>query len=132
MVCYKYSRGAHLCRGPKDGCYKQHRGLSAAEKLDRDKWEEKQLKAGKKLGYERTAKQANAAAANVSAAPSTPRNNDRSTSSERRRKEGGKSKGRGKGGRGKGKDKVCRVFTETGKCERGKNCWFAATTPNHP
>eukprot|EP00959_Pyramimonas_sp_CCMP1952_P159591 3338205-Pyramimonas_sp.AAC.1 len=27
---------------------------------------------------------------------------------------------------------TCRSFKETGKCTRGKDCWFAQTTPNHP
>ena len=126
MVCYPFSRAAHNCRGAKDGCYKQHRALSDAEKLKRDRYEEAQLKAGKSLGYERTTKQANAAAANVQATP----NRERSTSSERRKAKG-KGKEQKKGG-GKGKDTFCRTFKETGKCDRGKNCWFFSTTPNHP
>ena len=130
LVCYPFSRGSHNCRGPKDGCYKQHRALTAEEKLKRDKYEEAKLKAGKSLGYERTTQQANAAAANVQASPTGGR--PRSTSSERRRAEGnGGGKGKAKG-RGKGKDKVCRAFKDTGKCDRGKSCWFFATTTGHP
>ena len=136
MVCYPYSRNPANCKGPKAGCYKNHRGLSDAEKLKRDKYEEARLAAGKSLGYERTAAQAQAAAANVAANSSRPR----STSSERRKRDGGKgggkgkggSKGKGKGGGKGGKDKPCRVFLETGKCDRGKDCWFRANTPNHP
>eukprot|EP00959_Pyramimonas_sp_CCMP1952_P419146 8779707-Pyramimonas_sp.AAC.1 len=32
---------------------------------------------------------------------------------------------------GKGKDMVCRSYRETGKYSRGKECWFAKTTPGH-
>eukprot|EP00959_Pyramimonas_sp_CCMP1952_P011714 246190-Pyramimonas_sp.AAC.1 len=43
------------------------------------------------------------------------------------KKDGDKNKGKGKG-----KDMICRSFKETGKCSRGKECWFAQTTDGHP
>eukprot|EP00959_Pyramimonas_sp_CCMP1952_P242696 5072849-Pyramimonas_sp.AAC.1 len=64
--CCAWPRDSKSCRGAADGCNKAHRGLTDAEKLKRDKWEQAKLDAGQSLGYERTAKQANAAAANVS------------------------------------------------------------------
>eukprot|EP00959_Pyramimonas_sp_CCMP1952_P317413 6643147-Pyramimonas_sp.AAC.1 len=45
----------------------------------------------------------------------------------KRKKDGDKDKGNGRG-----KDIVCRSYKETGKCSRGKDCWFAKTTPGHP
>eukprot|EP00959_Pyramimonas_sp_CCMP1952_P109014 2279859-Pyramimonas_sp.AAC.1 len=124
MVCYFYSRYPWNCKGPQSVRYNQRRGLAEAEMITRDKYEGTQLKAGKSLGYQRTTKQADSAAANAnSAAPGeTPRSR-------------GSSKGRDRNqerGRGKGKDKPCLVFTETGACSRGKDCWFAKNTPGHP
>eukprot|EP00959_Pyramimonas_sp_CCMP1952_P066670 1391855-Pyramimonas_sp.AAC.1 len=66
IPCYAWSRDPNNCRGPADGCNKAHRGLTDVEKLKRDKWDQSKLDAGQSLGYERTVKQANAAAANVS------------------------------------------------------------------
>eukprot|EP00959_Pyramimonas_sp_CCMP1952_P074785 1562704-Pyramimonas_sp.AAC.1 len=63
---YAWSRDPKNCRGAADGCNKEHRGLNDAEKLKHDKWEQAKLDAGQSLGHERTAQQANAAAANVS------------------------------------------------------------------
>eukprot|EP00959_Pyramimonas_sp_CCMP1952_P448818 9398020-Pyramimonas_sp.AAC.2 len=93
------------------------------QRLKRDRHDEVQLKAGKSLGYHRTAKQADSAAANVnnSAAPrETPRSRG---SSKGRDKNEEKSKGRGK---------ACKVFAETGACSRGKDRWRAKNTPGHP
>eukprot|EP00959_Pyramimonas_sp_CCMP1952_P194568 4068734-Pyramimonas_sp.AAC.1 len=75
MVCYAWSRDPRNCKGPPDGCYRQRRGLTDAEKIRRDKFEEAQLKAGKSLGYQRTTRQADSAAANAAEASpaSTPR-----------------------------------------------------------
>ena len=131
MPCFKYSRNPAICRGEKDGRYKAHRKLTDAEVLKRDKWEETTLRAGKLLGYDRTAKQAQAAAANVKASNPGDDARARSSSSEKKRRaeKGGKGKG-GKGG--KGKDKLCETFSETGQCARGQECWFAKTTPGHP
>ena len=131
MVCFAFSRDAANCKGPEDGCYKQHRRLTDAEKLKRDQVEQSRVKAGKPIGYPRSADQASAAAANVE---SNKGQNDqssvRSRSSDRDSK--GKPKGKGKGKGKGGKDAKCRAFMETGKCTRGKDCWFKETTPGHP
>ena len=129
MLCYAFSRGSQNCKGPKDGCYKQHKpdnAMTAKERLDRDKYEEKRLREGKPLGYSRSAKQANAAAANVQSTGRSPSKG----SGKGRSQSPGSQKGKGKGK--KGKNKTCNAFTETGKCSRGADCWFAKTTPGHP
>eukprot|EP00959_Pyramimonas_sp_CCMP1952_P180893 3782778-Pyramimonas_sp.AAC.1 len=79
----------------------------------RDKYEQAKLDAGQYLGYERTVKQASAAAANVSSTAGDGGSRAPSNSSENRRKDGDKNKGRGKG-----KYMICRSFKETGKCTR--------------
>eukprot|EP00959_Pyramimonas_sp_CCMP1952_P080891 1689879-Pyramimonas_sp.AAC.1 len=66
MVCDAWSRDPRNCEGPQSGCYKLRRGLSEAEKIKRDRCEEAQLKAGKSLGYQRTSRGADSAAANAS------------------------------------------------------------------
>eukprot|EP00959_Pyramimonas_sp_CCMP1952_P262176 5482671-Pyramimonas_sp.AAC.1 len=66
LPCYAYSREPKNCRGPLDGCTRQRRGLTDAEKLKCDKYEQAKLDAGQSLGYERKVKRANAAAATVS------------------------------------------------------------------
>eukprot|EP00959_Pyramimonas_sp_CCMP1952_P142395 2981150-Pyramimonas_sp.AAC.1 len=108
-----HSRGPKNCRGPLDGCNRQRRGLTDAEKLKRDMYEQAKLDAGQSLGYELTAKRANAAAVNISstAGDGCPRTS--SNSSEKSRNGGDKNKGRGKG-----KDMICRFFKETGRCTR--------------
>eukprot|EP00959_Pyramimonas_sp_CCMP1952_P306919 6423584-Pyramimonas_sp.AAC.1 len=76
------------------------------------------------MGYQRTTRQADSAAAYATdAVPGdTPRSRD-------------SSKGRGKQegtGKRKGKDQPCKAFTEIGACSRGRDCWSAKNTPNHP
>eukprot|EP00959_Pyramimonas_sp_CCMP1952_P218800 4575219-Pyramimonas_sp.AAC.1 len=127
LPCYAYSRGPKNCRGPLDDCNRQHRGLTDAEKLKRDEYEQARLDAGQSLGYERAVKQANAAAANVSSSAGDGGSRASSNNSEKRRKDGDNNKGRGKG-----KDMICRSLKETGTCSRGKECWFAKTTTGHP
>eukprot|EP00959_Pyramimonas_sp_CCMP1952_P217652 4552147-Pyramimonas_sp.AAC.1 len=56
------------CNGPRGGLSRQRRGLADAEKIRRDNFEEAQLKAGKSLGYQRTTRQADSAAANATEA----------------------------------------------------------------
>eukprot|EP00959_Pyramimonas_sp_CCMP1952_P103275 2159869-Pyramimonas_sp.AAC.1 len=97
LPCYAYSWDPKNCRGSLDGCNGQHRGLTDAEKLKRDKYEQAKLDSGQSLGYERTAKQANAAAANVSSTAGDSGSRASSNSSEKRKKDGDKNKGRGKG-----------------------------------
>eukprot|EP00959_Pyramimonas_sp_CCMP1952_P096785 2022993-Pyramimonas_sp.AAC.1 len=65
MACNAWSRDPRNCKGPQSGCYKQRGGLSEAEKIKRDKYEEAQLKAGKSLGHQRTSREADSAAANA-------------------------------------------------------------------
>eukprot|EP00959_Pyramimonas_sp_CCMP1952_P231878 4846071-Pyramimonas_sp.AAC.1 len=50
----RYSRDPKNCRGAEGGCNRQRRGLTDAEKLKRDKYEQAKLDAGQSLGYERT------------------------------------------------------------------------------
>ena len=136
MICFAYSRNPTNCKGPKDGCYKMHKAdkdLSTKQRLMRDKYEENTLKAGKPLGYSRSAKQANAAAANVEAAGRSP---SAGSGGKPRSPSPASQKGKGKGGK-KGKPPAnpkapCKVFKETGKCSRGADCWFRANTPGHP
>ena len=140
MICFAYSRAPQNCKGPKDGCYKQHvadKDMTHKQRLMRDKYEETKLKAGQSLGYSRSAQQANAAAANVGASGRSPSagsgGKPRSPSPFSQK---GKGKGKGKDGK-KGKPQVnpnkpCPAFKETGKCTRGATCWFRANTPGHP
>eukprot|EP00959_Pyramimonas_sp_CCMP1952_P004007 84205-Pyramimonas_sp.AAC.1 len=124
---YACSRDPKNCRGSEDGCRKAHRRLTDAEKLKRDKWEHAKFDAGQSLGYERASKQANATAANVSSTGSNGCSRAISADSDRRKKDVEKNKSGGKG-----KDMVCRSYRETGRCSRGKECWFAKTIPGHP
>eukprot|EP00959_Pyramimonas_sp_CCMP1952_P262758 5494199-Pyramimonas_sp.AAC.1 len=110
VPCYPFSRDPKNCRGPPGGCYRGRRALADAEKLERDKYE-----------------QANVVAANVASSAGGGGSRASSASLETRNKDGDKNKGRGKG-----KDMICRSLKETGKCTRGRECWFAQTTPNHP
>ena len=137
MLCYAFSRGQ--CKGPKDGCYKQHKpdkDYTPQQRLARDKYEEGKRKAGQSLGYNRTARQANAAAANVQ---TTGRSPSAGSGGKGRSPSPGSQKGKGKNKKGKGKPawvldckEPCRVFKETGKCSRGADCWFRKNTPGHP
>eukprot|EP00959_Pyramimonas_sp_CCMP1952_P331612 6944083-Pyramimonas_sp.AAC.1 len=77
------SRTRTLSEGSKERQSKQRRGLTDAENIKRDKFEEAQLKAGKSLGYQRTARQADSAAAN--AAEAIPANAPRSRDSSKGR-----------------------------------------------
>eukprot|EP00959_Pyramimonas_sp_CCMP1952_P429837 9002083-Pyramimonas_sp.AAC.1 len=108
MPCYAWSRDPRNCRGSADYCNTIHRGLSDAEKLKRDKWKQAKLDAGQSLGHERTAKQANAAAANVSSSGGDGGSRASSNSSDKRKKGGDKNTCKGKG-----KDMICRSFKET-------------------
>eukprot|EP00959_Pyramimonas_sp_CCMP1952_P409991 8592405-Pyramimonas_sp.AAC.1 len=90
-------------------------------------WEQAKLDAGQSLGHERTAKQTNAAAANVSSTGDNSGSRASSTNSDKRKRDGDNNKGNGKG-----KDMICRSHKETGKCSRSKDCWFARTTAGHP
>ena len=140
MICFAYSRAPQNCRGAKDGCYKQHKAekdMTDKQRMMRDQYEEKLLKAGKALGYARSAKQANAAAANVG---NTGRSPSAGSGGKPRSHSPSSQKGKGKKGKkgnGKGKPpidtkKPCPSFKETGKCSRGADCWFRANTPGHP
>eukprot|EP00959_Pyramimonas_sp_CCMP1952_P468034 9492556-Pyramimonas_sp.AAC.1 len=82
MVCYPWSRDPRNCEGPQDGCYRQRRGLTDAEEIRRDKFEEAQLNAGTSLGCQRTTRQADSAAADATEASpaSAPRSRDSSKS----------------------------------------------------
>ena len=132
MLCYAFSRNAANCKGPKDGCYKQHKpdkDYTPQQRIARDNYEEKKLKAGQQLGYSRSVKQANAAAANVQA---TGRSPSAGSGDKGRGPSPGGQKGKGKNKKGKGKDVPCRFCTETGKFSRGADCWWAKNTPGHP
>ena len=142
LICFAYSRGSQNCKGPKDGCYKQHvadKDMTHKQRLARDKVEEAKLKAGKSLGYSRSVQQANAAAANVGSSgrsPSAGSGGKPRSPSPSSQKGKGKGKGKGKDGK-KGKPQVnpnkpCPAFKETGKCTRGATCWYRAATPGHP
>ena len=117
---FPFSRGL-ACKREKENppCYRQHRALTDAEKLSRDKYEQALEKAGKLIPYARTPAQAQAAAANVKAANggTTPRS----------------EKGKGKSNKGKGKDpQPCWHWTNQKSCPFGANCRFKAITPGHP
>eukprot|EP00959_Pyramimonas_sp_CCMP1952_P113439 2370755-Pyramimonas_sp.AAC.1 len=45
-----YSRDPKNCRGSADGCNREHRALTDAEKLKRDKYEQAKLDAGNLWG----------------------------------------------------------------------------------
>ena len=104
MLCYAFSRSAANCRGPKDGRFKQHKpdkDFTPQQRITRDNYEDKKLKAGQPLGYPRSAKQANAAAANVQA---TGRSPSAGSGGKGRSQSPGSQKGKGKSKKGKGKN----------------------------
>ena len=120
QVCFPFSRGL-ACKREKENppCYRQHRALTDAEKLTRDKYEQAFERAGKPIPYARTPAQAQSAEANVKTA-----NGGTAPRSE---------KGKGKGGKGKGKDPQPRWYwTNQKSCPFGTNCRFKAITPGHP
>eukprot|EP00959_Pyramimonas_sp_CCMP1952_P271766 5682493-Pyramimonas_sp.AAC.1 len=61
MACCAWSRDHRNCKGPQSGRHRQRRGLSEAEKVKRDEYEDAPLKAGNSFGHQRTSRQADSA-----------------------------------------------------------------------
>ena len=101
--------------------------LSDKEKLNRDRWEEKTIAAGKDLPYRRSPEQAEKAKKNVAANPAPPKR----SASQGSGKGGGRS-GRKGGGKGGGGDQKCWHVMAGNPCPHGEKCRFRSTTPNHP
>ena len=120
LPCFPCSRNPNNLKG---GCGKDHRGLTGPEKLERDRRGEAMVAAGNPIGYARTDMQAAQAKANVRAhAAKSPNSAAGSQEPPKFPK-----------GTGKGKPKAvpCWHFTDSGKCNFGKNCKYRGDTPNH-